>query len=301
MSGEVTFLPGAAKPSILRVKRRREDIGADGVIVLEAPDRQQRAAGLTAELARMALAQSAGAGGAEEVVDEPPPTRRRVFRLVQGGPGAPGEPSTAPELLERIQASGAAGKRERPQEGATEGSASGSEEGARGFEPAERSAAEVARYEMVPKRTRLLGEGAAPADPLQESFHVYDIEKLYGGAAQPAPSAPDAGYVYDIYCLDEAEGGAGAAMPARPVPVVQVERFADDWLVDDDGRRSSFDSQDSNDEDDYRNDYPDDEDYSASSGGSYDPEGFALRGRGRARGGESDDDSHAGSDPGDWW
>ena len=38
---------------------------------------------------------------------------------------------------------------------------------------------------------------------------------------------------------------------------VKVDRFIDDWLVPDAGSRSSFDSQDSNDEDYYANDYPD--------------------------------------------
>lgn len=38
----------------------------------------------------------------------------------------------------------------------------------------------------------------------------------------------------------------------------------DDLLVGDDGCRSSFDSQDSNDEDYYANDYPDEEDESTS-------------------------------------
>jgi hypothetical protein len=51
-----------------------------------------------------------------------------------------------------------------------------------------------------------------------------------------------------------------------------VEKFEEEWLWDGDDVQSSFDSQDSNNEEHYANDYPDEDDYISENSADYDPD-----------------------------
>mmetsp|Transcript_35631 Transcript_35631/g.100878 ORF Transcript_35631/g.100878 Transcript_35631/m.100878 type:complete len:332 (+) Transcript_35631:597-1592(+) len=270
------------KLSVVRVKRRRSDISTD-VIILEAATTLQGEGLLDHCMASLGL---------NTEPDQPLPKRRAFRRLRQVSEEECQDPATALELLEAMESQT---ENSQGREAATEylGNSSSSID-AENTEQAGPNSAGAVEYQQAPKRFR--AEGAAPIalDPLQRAFHVYDLERLEkrsknacsseslltqdtqvdgptASAAQSEASieARVGEFVYDLYfTIDGSTDGTRPPLSQDlnlfAAPVVQVDKFVDEWLVADAGSRSSFDSQDSNDEDHFGNDYPDEEGLNSS-------------------------------------
>lgn len=260
------------KPVVLRVKRRREDSFTDDAIALEAGQGHlPTAAQLIDSLSRFGIrAGESDAGLKVSTIDGPPDpsVRRKVFRLLPNVSGSTRKDFSIPmpevfDTLEREAASSLKRGRDDTQSCA----------GASGAETAVNPISTcVGQYEMAPKRARFMRQNDKVQDSLLDTCYIYDVHKIYPSSEEAsdveAASVGQAGYVYDLYCLDETEPGA----ETETIPTLKVEKFEEEWLWDGDDVQSSFDSQDSNNEEHYANDYPDEDDYISENSADYDPD-----------------------------